>query len=312
MSDITVRANVPKPQYALFDGTRLFSRREAVGCLGAALAALAVPRSYGVTASGFPLWEITSGRSSAYLLGHTPPQPTHWQNSRVQDLLRRCGELWNETSQTSRLPVAELIQRYGMSPEMPLHARLSAPQQAKLSAAAKAADVLEGSMAQYRPWLAGQTLEGAFFSAPGFSGRNAEKVLVTEAEQLGIPLRSEFPTLDDAVRWFVGLPPETELEYLLYIVDEILAGHAAGQQSYEAWDAGRAAPATAWLAQMQRRYPQLYRSMVVERNQRWVARFRSMLGQDRPTLVVVGFYHLVGADSMQAQLAAQGLTVRRS
>jgi len=36
-----------------------------------------------------------------------------------------------------------------------------------------------------------------------------------------------------------------------------------------------------------------------------------MLAQPKPTRIVVGLYHLVGPDSIQAQLRANGLQVKR-
>jgi uncharacterized protein YbaP (TraB family) len=181
-----------------------------------------------------------------------------------------------------------------------------------LSAAAKAVGAPIESLSHFRPWLAAQTLENALFSAPPFNQLNADQVLVAEAQSLSIPVSSEFPTLTDVVRWLAGLTPAVEIQYLLYIVDEVLMGHAQGQRIYAEWDNGNAAPATTWMARMARYYPQLYREISVRRNQLWVPRVRAMGDADRPSMIVVGLYHLVGPDSLQAQLVNQGLRVRRA
>ena len=178
--------------------------------------------------NGFPLWEISSEGNRAYLLGHTPPRNTDWSESRVESLLQGCGILWNETSRTPPRDLQQLIRRYGTDPDRPLLARLNESQQGRLAAAARALNVPEPSMIHFRPWLAGQTLEGAFFSAKGLTGQNADRVLTEKAQKLGIPVSSEFPSIEDAARWFSQLPPDAELQYLLYILDEILVGHEAG------------------------------------------------------------------------------------
>jgi hypothetical protein len=67
----------------------------------------------------------------------------------------------------------------------------------------------------------------------------------------------------------------------------------------------------AWIARMERLYPELYQAIAVERNQRWVPRFKSMLQEDKPTMVVLGFGHLVGPDSVQEQLRQNGLIAQR-
>jgi uncharacterized protein len=51
--------------------------------------------------------------------------------------------------------------------------------------------------------------------------------------------------------------------------------------------------------------------MDVQRNQLWVPRVHTMLNAARPTMIVVGLYHLVGPDSMLVQLGASGARLRR-
>jgi uncharacterized protein YbaP (TraB family) len=143
------------------------------------------------------------------------------------------------------------------------------------------------------------------------NGRNAFQVLVSEATEAGIPISSEFATKEDAARWFSDLPPEQEVQYLRYTLDEILTGHDESQRIYADWAAGKDARAADSVAKLKRLYPELYRSLTVSRNRDWVPQIRSMLTQPKPTMVVVGLYHLVGPDSIQAQLRASGLRVKR-
>jgi hypothetical protein len=93
--------------------------------------------------------------------------------------------------------------------------------------------------------------------------------------------------------------PAQEVQYFRYILDEILAGHDEGQRLYADWARGKDARAADWVAKMKQLYPELYRSIVITRNQDWVPRIRSMLTQPKPTMIVVGLYHLVGPDSIQ-------------
>ncbi len=204
------------------------------------------------------------------------------------------------------------MQEYGITRGQSLANRLDAGQRARLAAAAKAVRVPVESLAQFRPWLAAQALEGALFSAPPYNEPNADQVLVAKAQALSIPVSSEFTTLTDVARWLAGLSPAAEMEYLRYIIDEVLMGQERGQRIYAEWDSGNAAPATAWMSRMARDYPELYRAMDVQRNQLWVPRVHAMLNADLPSMIVVGLYHLVGPDSMLAQLAASGVRLRRT
>ena len=292
--------------------TAAFTRRQvlqylpAVAAGSAALAAHAEPAD-----DRFPLWEISLGRGKVFLLAHTPPRATAWKDARVEALLRGCGHLWNETNHRGKTDdVQSLMQEYGIARGQSLEDRLDADQRARLATAAKAVSVPLDSLSAFRPWLAAQALEGALFSAAPFNKPNADQVLVARAESLSIPVSSEFPTLTDATRWLAGLSPTAQMQYLLYIIDEVLTGHERGQHIYAEWDSGNSEPARIWMSRMASNYPELYRAMDVQRNQLWVPRVHSMLNATRPTMIVVGLYHLVGPDSMLVQLGASGARLR--
>jgi uncharacterized protein YbaP (TraB family) len=289
----------------------VYDRREALVALLAVPIALAAGTSSATEAAQYPLLEIKSGSGLVYLLGHTPPRQKDWSDSRIEGLLRTCGSLWIETNQTASVNMKELMQRYGIDPNKPLNSWLTPSDRERLSQAAKIAGVPEDSLQPFRPWLAGQALEGAFFGAQGFNGRNADQVLVAEATEAGISVSSEFATKEDAARWFSDLPPKQEVQYFRYILDEILTGHDEDQLIYRDWAGGKDSRAAESVAKMKRLYPELYRSLVVSRNRAWVPQIRSMLTKPKPTIVVVGMYHMVGPDNIQAQLRANGLRVKR-
>lgn len=289
-----------------------YDRREMLVRLIAVPIALAAGTSSATDAASYPVWVIETGGAPVYLLGHTPPRPMDWSDSRIEGLLHTCSSLWNETNQTDRTNAQDLMQRYGIDPNKPLHTWLSASDRARLSQAAKITGIPEDALGPFRPWLAGQALEGAFFSTPGVNGRNADAVLVSEASETGVPVSSEFATKVDAARWFGDFSPVQEVQYLRYILDEILTGHDEGQRIYADWAAGgKDVRAEDWVRKMKRSYPELYRSIVVTRNRGWVARIRSMFSEPKPSMIVVGLYHLVGADSIQVQLRNNGLSVKR-
>ena len=296
---------------ALNHSAATYDRREALVALIAVPIALAAGTSWATEAADFPVWAIETGGGLVYLLGHTPPRPIDWSDSRIERLLHTCSSLWDETNQTEHTNQQDLMQRYGIDPSKPLNTWLSPSDRDRLSKAAKIAGVPEDATQTFRPWLAGDALEGAFYSAKGVNGRNADVVLVSEASKAGLSVSSEFATKEDVARWLGNFSPVEEVQYLRYILDEILAGHDEGQRIYADWARGKDARAADWVAKMKRLYPELYRSLLVARNQGWVPRVRSMLAQPKPTMIVVGLYHLVGPDSIQAQLRANGLQVKR-
>lgn len=57
--------------------------------------------------------------------------------------------------------------------------------------------------------------------------------------------------------------------------------------------------------------PEVYQSVLVERNQRWVPKIEALAAGDRPAMVIVGTGHLVGPDSVVAMLTAKGRIVQQ-
>src|SRR5690606_41792400 len=79
----------------------------------------------------------------------------------------------------------------------------------------------------------------------------------------------------------------------------------------------RAGDADALMAEsvdeLKRDFPELYRAINVERNDRWVPALEARLREDGSddTLVVVGAMHLLGEDGVVEKLRARGYTVER-
>ena len=60
------------------------------------------------------------------------------------------------------------------------------------------------------------------------------------------------------------------------------------------------------LAEMQQ-YPELYKTLVVDRNQAWVEKIKNLTTEADDYLVVVGALHLIGEDGVPALLSEIGI-----
>lgn len=286
------------------------TRRRALGGLlvTAMASACATPRP---PASHSPLWLIERDGGRVYLFGHTPPRPTDWNEPAIAAIAAQCDVCWGETNQSTRGDLQALVVRYGVDGAAPLSERLSSEDWTRVEAALALTHVPSESIAPFKPWLAAATLEGASYAASGLTGRGAQIVIAEQYQAAGKRVESEFPTQDDVMEWFGAMTPEQGLQFLRYTLDNILAAPESEAAKFDAWMRGDAGPAQAWMAQMKQRYPELYATIVVQRNVNWVARVEAMLTARQPAVVITGLYHLVGPDSLQHQLASAGLNARR-
>lgn len=261
------------------------------------------------TQPDWPLWSVEGNGNRVYLMGETPPRPVRWHDRRIEALVPGCAAVWTETNDVYKKSIQDLIAQYGVDAAHPLASRLTATDQERLAKVADLTHVPLASLSTYRPWLAGSLLEDEYYKVMRM-GDAAQKVLVAEAREARVGLSSEFPVKDDVVEWFGSLSPEQDVQFLRYSLDMILAGTAENERIFTAWSRGDTGPADDRVAGMKQLYPDLYPKIVVERNIGWIPRFKAMLANTSPTLVITGLYHLAGPDNLLAQLRRAGLTVR--
>ena len=256
-----------------------------------------------------PLWTARKNGKLVYIVGETWPQPNDWRDPAVETLLGKCGRLWTETNQIYRRPTKELVEQYGATSDASLLQQLPAAQMARLQQAADACGVSLKELAGLRPWVIGASLEDAFYQTAGLKGKSAREVLMAQADAGGIPVSSEFAAKDDVFVYMGGLSPAADAQFLYYELDGILLGRAGSQQISTEWLAGHMDPAAAFLEHMRRAYPDLYAKLTLDRNRAWVPRFDAMIVDEKPTMVVIGMFHLVGPESVFRQLRHAGYDV---
>ena len=271
---------------------------------------LALPALGAMAAPGrWPLWVVERGGAKVYLLGETPPRKTDWSQSEIEALTKGCEAFWTETNHAVRGDLNALLAQYGVD-KRPLSDRLDKADLDRLSLAADRCKTPLAALAQFRPWLIGQSLEGPSYAAEGRTGKAAQTVITDRAKALGRPVKSEYPFLDDTVAWFGAMTPAQDVQYLRYTLDQILAPDTEDAK-LNAWSQGDLAPAAAFVEHLRKDYPEFYAYAVIVRNRGWIARVNDMLSANRATFVILGMYHMSGPDSVPVQLQNAGFTPRR-
>jgi uncharacterized protein YbaP (TraB family) len=287
------------------------TRRLTLAGLFAVATGAAAGASMAADADGWPLWVIKANGGTVYLTGETPGGLANWRDARIEGLAYTCGALWTEAGTAARGPIGPLLVRYGFDAKNPLMTRLGAHDKSRVVQAAGLAHVSLEQLGTARPWLAAYQLEHAYRRVLGLTGLSANEVLTADAKTAGVPISSEFPAQDDTIVEYGSMAPDQDLQFLRYTLDDILAPPEEATRENADWARGDLARATASAIRFKQRYPELARSFFVERNRRWLPRIGAMLQQPKPSLVVVGNYHLLGPDGVLALLKAQGRAAER-
>jgi hypothetical protein len=257
------------------------------------------------------MWEVRDGRAKVFLFGDNPSLLTPWRSARFDAALNESAVFWKETPDAGGGGDSLMLAK-GIDPARPLASWLTPKDLARVGAAAVSVGLAPVLLARLHPWLAGVFLDSSFRSHSGFKPEyGPESQLIAAAKAAGKPVHSEFPDEASVVDYFATFSPAAERGELLRAVDDIEAGPDAAQRDAEAWAIGDQRPDLQRVLQIRSTYPEYYQAILVARNRRWAPRVRAMLDGGGTSFVLVGGDHLVGPDSVLAQLKATGMTARR-
>lgn len=273
--------------------------------LGLSSAALAAPA----------LWKIQDADSTIYLFGsiHVLKPDVAWRSPAIDRALKTSGDLTLEIVGADDPAVMQpLVLKYGLDPNAPLSGKIDAAAFRKASAMAQAGGVPPQLLNAMRPWLAAVQLSLIPVIKAGYDPKSGvEQILAAEVKADGKPT-SAFETPEQQIRFFADLPAKTEAQFLNATLDDANEGVSKIDKMVAAWAAGdTAALETEFVSEMRGRYPELYELLIVKRNEDWAGQLKTKLAGKGVSFVAVGSGHLVGPDSVQAQLAKLGIKTDR-
>lgn len=253
------------------------------------------------------IWRLATGSTPIHIFGGAPGGPEPWEPGPLAEPLLRSPEFWSETPEPGP-EVPGLAIQYGLQPGHPLETWLDRSTYERANRLAESLGVAAGVLSAVRPWLACQLLQNAAREAYRFPAENsADAVMLHLAQQNGIPVRHEFPTIEDVFATFAALPREAEVEYLCVYLDELEAGPAPALERQRLWSIGDLSLAKADARRLSTAYPAFYEHIVVTRNRAWIPRIQELVDSGAGAFIVVGQGHLIGPDNVLELLAGAGL-----
>ena len=163
-------------------------------------------------------------------------------------------------------------------------------------------------LAQTEPWLAAITIEQMMLLRIGFNPEYgiefhlSAKASEDSKEILGLEsVREQLEFLDK-------LSLSAQRSLLIQTLRESLNIEENLDLLIDAWRHGDIDFLEENLLAEMQRYPELYRTLIVDRNEAWVEQIRNLIGEQDDYLIVVGTLHLVGDDGLPALLSEIGIT----
>lgn len=272
----------------------------------------------GVPAHAEPaLWMIKGPHSTVYLFGsvHVLQKDKPWRSPKIDAAIKQSDSLWLEVTDADDAKAMQpLIAELGVDMAHPLSTKLTKDQVAELDAVAKKAGVPGGetAMEPLRPWTAALTISMAPMLQAGYDpASGVEQILKPEFTGPGKSIHG-LETASQQFHFFSDLSQKQEVDYLDSTVKDFDKAAKELTEMVAAWYTGDVKALNEQFNGVFRdKYPDLYKTLVVGRNQSWIPKIEALLKGEGTSFVAVGAGHLVGPDGVPALLEKAGYTVQR-
>jgi uncharacterized protein YbaP (TraB family) len=162
-------------------------------------------------------------------------------------------------------------------------------------------------LAVLRPWVVALTLTDLMYLQLGYDPQSGvEEQLIARARQDG-RATAGLETLDEELGQLDHMSAEDQARFLELTLEDLKDARSETDQMLGAWRTGDNAELAAQLSDAYNQFPELYRVLVSERNQRWLPQIKSYLGADHNVLIVVGALHVVGKGGLLELLRGAGI-----
>ncbi len=161
-------------------------------------------------------------------------------------------------------------------------------------------------LGRFQPWFAALTITQLQLLKMGLdpeSGIEQQLLPLVHADHKHI---QGLETFEEQLSILAGLSEKNQKEFVQYSLEDAESAPKELDAMLSAWRKGDAKQLAAVLEDEFKRFPDLYRPLTVQRNQRWIPQIEKMLTDNQDYLVVVGALHLVGHDSVIDLLQRDG------
>lgn len=261
-----------------------------------------------------PLWEMSSGEGTVYLLGsiHMLRPDVYPLHDAFYEALDDVQLVAFELDFNEMATAAPLMAQRGMyDGASTLREALPEETYAELEGRFRELQVPVAVIRQLRPWMAALTLsslvvqQGGYEAASGIDLHFFERARDADKEIIA------FETMAEQIDVFDGMSEEGQVAFVQATLDGLDQALEQIDQMSELWERGDAARLAELLNESMEDQPELMERILYARNRNWVPQIEALLEGGRNAMVIVGMGHMIGEGSIIELLRENGHTVER-
>ena len=166
-------------------------------------------------------------------------------------------------------------------------------------------------MEKNKPGMVTIILQGLELQRIGFTPHGVDAYFNTRA--IGdAKSRGQLETMAEQIGFLAAMGEGNESEFILYSLEGLRETSALLEESIQAWREGDNDKLSDLLIDdMRNELPQIYDSLLRQRNLNWIPQIEQMLSDGDTEFVLVGAAHLVGSEGLLTLLRDRGYQVRQ-
>ncbi|HEU5398322.1 MAG TPA: TraB/GumN family protein [Gammaproteobacteria bacterium] len=262
------------------------------------------------------LWRVTKGGESLYIAGsvHVLRPSDYPLPVIMEQAFSRSAGLVEELdlNQVNQEDTQVRVMQLGSYPSgQSLQGALPPALYQRLTKTAEADHLDMAILDRFKPWLVSVTLLDAQLMKSGYAaGDGADLHFAAEAQATHKPVIG-LEQMQYQLGLLAGLSAADQQALLQQALDENADFDAEMQQMIGAWHTGDTATLERLLTREFSGYPEVYKTVLVSRNQAWAPRLEALIASGKQYFVIVGALHLVGPDGLLQRFKKDGYTVEQ-
>ncbi|MCH8135396.1 MAG: TraB/GumN family protein [Proteobacteria bacterium] len=262
------------------------------------------------------VWVITSGSNTVYLGGTVHLlRPTDYPlPEEYEQAYQASSEIYFETdisAMTDFSVQAQMLQQLSYNDERTLKTVLNTEAYTALSAYAGKLGLPLMMLEKFKPGMVVSTLQLLEFQKMGFTPQGVDNYFNTRAIEDAKTL-GQLESIEQQIGFLAAMGEGNESEFILLSLRDLEETEAAMEEMIGAWREGNNDKLEKmFIADMQAEAPELYDSLLLQRNLNWIPQIESMLRDADTEFVLVGAAHLVGNQGLLELLSQKGFQVKQ-
>lgn len=267
-----------------------------------------------VPADALPLWEVTDGHGTVYLLGsiHMLRPGTYPLDDAIYEAFDESAVITFELNLDSAVSAAPQMMARGTYQDGRSLATVLPPElHAELGERLGDLGVPVQAVSGLKPWLIALTLTALTMQQAGYeTAQGVDRHFFDRALAGGKQITS-LETMGQQLETFDGMPETEQIAFLRTTLNDLGESVDMIDEMTELWKRGDAEAIAAMMTESLDEQPNLRRRMLDDRNQAWVPQIEALLRSGNTSMVIVGMGHLIGEGSVIDLLLGRGYSITR-